>query len=107
MKDTISTPGPSTPGDFLSEHGISLMSEGSADKGVNRQQAYDLLTLLKDNGILPLGIEVWRKDGNRWRIDSAGGWFADDLQFGDIATDALKFVSEISDAEQAIFTIQF
>ena len=92
---------------FLSHHGISLVDYGSAEMGLNGDQAIKFVSLLQAHGVFPLGIEVWRKHGNGWRIDSTGGWFVDDLRGEDAVADALKFLGEVDAVDRTVFTVQF
>lgn len=92
---------------FLSEHGISLLDYGSAEKGLSGDQAVKFVSLLQAQGAFPLGVEVWRRYGSRWRIDSASGWFIDDLCPEDAVADAIKFLGRMSEVEGTVFAVQF
>lgn len=65
--------------EFLSSHGISLADFGSAERGLSAEHAISFVRMLQAHGFSPVGIEVWRRKGNAWRIDSTGGWFGDEL----------------------------
>lgn len=95
------------PFDYLEAYGTSLVEHGSAERALGRDAAIDFVRMLQAQEKYPLGIEVWRKVGERWKIDSLGGWFVDDLTPEDAAIDAIRFLCRSELMEDVIFTVQF
>jgi hypothetical protein len=94
--------------DFLKTNGVPLIKFGSSEFGLSREGAVLFLNLLNRSGKLPLGIEVWRQKGNRYFIDSLGGWYSDSAAMEDNNwCSARKFISWVLLAEQDLLTVQY
>lgn len=93
--------------EFLSSHGVSLADVGSAERALSAEHAVSFARMLQAHGFSPVGIEVWRRQGNAWRIDSTGGWFVDELDPEEAVSDAILFLGEVDAAESTSFTVQF
>jgi hypothetical protein len=93
--------------DFVKNNGKELSDFGSAERGLSAAQAYSLFKLMREKKVCPLGIEVWRHEGNGYTIDSLGGWYADCNDIVECIDDAEKFVKFAEISMEDLLTIQF
>jgi hypothetical protein len=94
---------------FMENHGVSLKDSGSAERGFTQAEVLDLLNILSEKNIKPLGLEVWHRRGDgRFSMDSLAGWVS--VTSSDIDT-LFTEVKEVMRAENkkspSIFTLQF
>lgn len=92
---------------FLKTRGVPLTDYGSAEFGVSRSDAIDFMELLCETGKHPLGIEVWRQLGNKFKIDSLGGWYSDGVDIEEDRNAAKDFIRNAELADDDLLTIQF
>lgn len=92
---------------FLLQHGIALDAFGSAERGLRKAEASTFLGLLKANSRTPMGMEVWRRDGNEYRIDSLAGWYKSGNDRAEICADAERFLRSLNVTNDDLLTVQF
>jgi hypothetical protein len=92
---------------FLINNGFSLADYGSSEFGLNRADSIAFLELLFKNMRTPLGIEVWRRHGNRFVIDSLGGWYCESFELNTAIKSAKEFLTSSIFSDDDLMTIQF
>lgn len=92
---------------FLQSHGVCLMDYGSAEFGVSRNNAINFVELLNENGIYPLGIEIWKRYGDKYNIDSLGGWYSIGTNLEANRAAAIDFLRKSIMSDNDLLTIQY
>ena len=91
---------------FLKTQGVWLMDYGSAEFGVSRNDAIFFIDLLNKTGQNPLGIEIWRRRGDKFVIDSLGGWYSEGSDIEENLHAAKDFIRNVILADDDLLTIQ-
>ena len=92
---------------FLKRYGVSLSEYGSSELGLHRGDAVAFIDLLGRVGRSPLGIEVWRRHGGGFSIDSLGGWYSEGTGVAADLASARVFVSVGTLSDDDVVTVQF
>ncbi|MBS0498838.1 MAG: hypothetical protein JSR74_00755 [Proteobacteria bacterium] len=92
---------------FLLRYGVPLDAFGSAERGLRKVDASTFLNLLKAESRTPIGMEVWRRVDDEYRIDSLAGWYKSGKNANDICVDAENFVNSVGLATDDLLTVQF
>jgi hypothetical protein len=92
---------------FLETRGVSLMQFGSAEFAISRADAILFLDLLDGMGKKPLGMETWRRLGEKFTVDSLGGWYSNKSTTRDNLKSAKEFLCNELIADNNFVTIQF
>ena len=92
---------------FLQTRGVRLVDYGSTEFGVSRNDAIFFMDLLNKTGQSPLGIEVWRQRGDKFAIDSLGGWYSEGSDIKENLHAAKDFIRNAILANNDLLTIQY
>lgn len=92
--------------EYLRNRGTSLQEFGSAEFAIDRANAIHLLDLMDDGTLKISGIEVWKREGEKCKIDSLGGWHSSDITVEAATLSARKFLLEQVHADELV-TLQF
>jgi hypothetical protein len=92
---------------FLEANGRSLDEYGSSERGLSIERAREFVDLLLANGVRLLGIEVWRRDGDLYRINGRETWYPIHESAQAIHADALQYFIDIKPSPDDVFAIQF
>jgi len=93
---------------YIKENGVSLTSYGSAEFGLCKNDAMEVLKMLCERKQVILGIEVWRHIGDYFTIDSLDGWYSSSENSKDENNkSAMNFVQNADIVEDDLLTIQF
>ena len=94
---------------FMTNRGVNLKNSGSAERGFTQSEALELLDLIRERNIKPLGLEVWHRQGDgRFKIDALAGWVPDSsVDIGTLMAEANDAMSFANKKTPSIFTLQF
>ena len=92
---------------FLENRGMPLMQFGSAEFAISRDDAISFLDLLAGAGKKPLGMEMWRRLGEKFTIDSLGGWYSTGSDIEENLKSAKEFLCNEMFADNDFVTVQF
>ena len=94
---------------YLRSHGVSLRVGGTSERGFTQREIFELLELLSESHLPPLGLEVWRSSsGGEFRIDSLAGWVpSSSLSFDESFAEVKKVVAAEIQRAPSVFTLQF
>jgi hypothetical protein len=93
---------------YMTSHEVDLAKSGSAERGFSQKDVLGLLDLLREQNIQPLGLEVWRRREDIYKIDSLAGWITTppagiNASFAEI----VEVVTSAKSTGQTAFTLQF
>ncbi len=92
--------------DYLALHGVPLAQSGSSELAIAKCDAFRFLDLMEEHNKFALGIEVWRRNAEKFVIDSLGGWYSDASGLK-ANIEAAKFFLNKHVLEDEFVTIQF
>lgn len=94
---------------YLCSHGVSLRVGGSSERGFTQSEILELLELLSESHLRPLGLEVWRRSrGGEFRIDSLAGWApSSNLSSDESFAEVKKVIAAEIQRAPSVFTLQF
>lgn len=92
---------------FLQEKGCSLQKFGSAEMGLHKGDAIQIIDMLFASSVRILGIEVWREVTSGYEIDSLAGWYASISGIEANHLDAKQFIVSCNLKPNDVVTIQF
>jgi hypothetical protein len=94
---------------FMKNHGVDLTNCGSAEKGLTQTEALNLLNILGNYNMKPLGLEVWHLcENGRYQIDSLAGWASDEtLDSAVLFAEIKQIIESENKKKRSIFTLQF
>jgi hypothetical protein len=92
---------------FLETRGMPLMQFGSAEFAISRADAISFLDLLAGASKKPIGMEMWRRLGDKFIIDSLGGWYSNGSDIEENLKSAKDFICNELLADNDFVTIQF
>lgn len=92
---------------FLELRGYSLIDAGSAERGLNCEDAKAFLGMLLAIGVPLLGMEIWRKLDGRYRLNGLEVWYPIHEKPQLVHLDALEYLGNIMPNQNDVFTIQF
>lgn len=93
---------------FLEARGLSLQKYGSAERGLSQSDAEEFLKLLQTHRVNLLGIEPWRKDGERYRLDSVGVWCPEETTTMEArVVEARRYLKQANLKSNDVVAVQF
>src|SRR3546814_868966 len=92
---------------FLEQRGLSLESEGCAERGLSHANAVEFLELLQRHSVPVLGFDVWRRNGTRYSIDHAAIWYSPSPGAATDCNAALTALKRAAPGPDDAVTIQF
>ena len=93
--------------DFPGQHGHSLQSEGCAERGLSSENALEFIQLLESHSVALLGFDIWRRVGNRYRVDVSEIWYAPTPQVAGSYKDARSSLLRATLGPEDLVAIQF
>lgn len=92
--------------EFMRRSGVSL-DEFSTAVGLTRGKALELLDLMAELHVMPIGVEVWRRTLKGYDCDSRAIWYSEGASLELNLLAARQFIEETVASSDALFAVQF
>lgn len=93
--------------DFMNTHGRSLEEYGSLERAYTKEEAILFIQLIRKLDGSILGLDFWRKEGQRYRLDSLASWAADESDSQGSYAEAINTIETMRLSDEDLFTLQF